>query len=323
MFLVSLKSSQPNEPIVNIFKNAIEHKLTHGQSPHREIGEINGFLEIENACKEALQNQKQISFLWFSPPGRKEDGYGDSGRTFFGRFNPESNNLIMYSLIDHFTNEERQGLWHSFRAKHGLSIEMDIVSDVDFLSNPIIAKIPDFQSADIIKFIDDWLSNKYKQRYVLGKPASENDKINYELSRNKALEEIAPFLDEHIKNFIDLIKRQISKDILNKTFRAMTKYADDLYKLYQLGRLSDLEVPLYTTNDLTDLFGNHQAIVTKTSCPISGELFTTFNALKPYDYLNQFIGPMDDFYCPFCGEKIKYGSNTKMCPRCKAPAQCS
>jgi len=314
--LVSQDSAQPDIPVLEIFQRGIEYRIALGQNPSRETAEVTGFTQIEAACIEAARTKQNLSFLWFSPPSTQIKDYGTSGRTFMGHFDYQSGVLQIFNLIDNFTNTDREQMWHHFGNLHQLQQRKFLISDLDFLVNPNIILSSDLQAADIVKFIDDWLGTKYGQKHILGKPEQQ-----YDPNHQKALYVLEPYLKTYIEEFIDLIKTGATKQQLNAAFHALTVLAQKLFTQY----IQDPEKPILRTvsnlDTITKQYRYYPVVVTETACPIN--LKGNYDPAKPFAYLNELVGPNDDFYCEVCGTKIKFGSGAKECPTCHTPAVCT
>ena len=312
--LISLDSAQPDKPVIEIFRRGVEYIQTLGRSPHREIAETMGFAQIEEACAKAAENQQNLSLLWFSPPGGQNTDYGTTGRTFMGFFDYQSGVLQIFNLIDSFDNTDRNLMWHHFSNVHQISDGRLLQSDVDFLSAPNIVLDSDLHAPDIIKLVDDWLGQKYQQKFILGKPAQQ-----YDPNHQKALATLEPYLQPYIIEFIGLLKRNASRQELNEAFHGLTVLADKMFTQYIQNPEKPILLPVLDLDNLTKKYRYHAPVVFETSCPIFS---ANFDPNKPFAYLNAFVGPSDDFYCEVCGTKIKYGVGAKQCPTCHTPAVC-
>lgn len=62
-------------------QKAIELKKAQNLSSVREEAELEGFFSLESQLREAQTG----TIVWFSPPGAKEDGYGDYGFAYTGK----------------------------------------------------------------------------------------------------------------------------------------------------------------------------------------------------------------------------------------------
>lgn len=132
-------ATSEEEPVNQRFRKAIFQKEKEGKSSKREVAECLGFEKIENAF---LQGEDFL-FLWISPPGKKEDGYGDYSFTFVGEIKDNKIRVVPYrnklSLAQH-------GEVASIFSKDTEKLK----ADVDFLANPIFIQKKELKNAEDI-----------------------------------------------------------------------------------------------------------------------------------------------------------------------------
>lgn len=83
-----LRDPNRNESMVQASERAIDLKRREGKPFVREQAETIGFKSLN---KKLLCSQTGDTIIWASPPGPKEEGYGDYGFVYFGKV--EKNNL--------------------------------------------------------------------------------------------------------------------------------------------------------------------------------------------------------------------------------------
>ncbi len=119
-------AASEEEPVSQKFRKAISQKENEGKSSKRAVAECIGFEKIEKAF---LQGEDFL-FLWVSPPGKKEDGYGDYSFTFVGEVKDNKIRVVPYrnklSLNQH---REVAGIFSNKTE--------NLKTDVDFLANPV------------------------------------------------------------------------------------------------------------------------------------------------------------------------------------------
>lgn len=142
-------SSSVSGPIREVFRRAIRSREERGQSARREIAECLGFQKLE---QELLNTSDSKLFIWVSPPGAREDGYGLYSFTFIGQAVEDPDTRSKKIRVVPYRNiltleEHRQSLAHfTDRTDH-------LKKDTDFLLNPIV-----FSPQDAIKTPEDILA---------------------------------------------------------------------------------------------------------------------------------------------------------------------
>lgn len=146
-----LASSEPGA-IRDIFQRAITSREQKGFSVRREVAECLGFQKLE---RELLFSPNGDLFIWMSPPGPREDGYGLYSFTFVGQaindpLKGRKIRVIPYRSIATL-GEHRQTLsYFSDQAQQ-------FAKDTDFLAEPITFSPNDeIQTPeDILEFIGE------------------------------------------------------------------------------------------------------------------------------------------------------------------------
>lgn len=119
-------AASEEEPVSQRFRKAISQKEKEGKSSRRETAECIGFEKIEKAFLKG----ENFLFLWISPPGKKENGYGDYSFTFVGEVRDNKIRVVPYRNKFSLTKHKEVA---SIFSKEG-----DILkTDVDFLANPV------------------------------------------------------------------------------------------------------------------------------------------------------------------------------------------
>lgn len=76
-----LRDPHREEPMVDLAKRAIDKKFWEGRPSDREKAEKEGFVSLDAQLKFAREGD---AVIWASPPGPKEEGYGDYGFIYIG-----------------------------------------------------------------------------------------------------------------------------------------------------------------------------------------------------------------------------------------------
>lgn len=76
-----------DEPMESLAERAILNKLWEGKSSSRERAEKEGFTKLDAQLDSSTNGD---TVVWASPPGPKEEGYGDYGFIFIGKINVQN-----------------------------------------------------------------------------------------------------------------------------------------------------------------------------------------------------------------------------------------
>ncbi len=257
--------AKENAPVRDIFRNFIRQKEIDGQSSKREVAECLGFEKVE----EKFLAGEDFLFLWISPPGAKEDGYGDYSFTFVGEVRNGQIREIPYR--NKLQLEEHREIIRLF-SNQADSFQID----VDFLANPIfIPKTKSRNSAEDIL-------------------AEIGEKEAIDISWKSRLEtRLASLMDI----FIDAVKRNAPEHELNKIKRAIENFTINKKNEIVSGEFTHYDL---NTKNLIDTYGSYAPPVVGGSCGNSSsstlmEFQQEFN-LEPDKYGDR------KFDCPQCGE---------------------
>ncbi|MFH1827178.1 MAG: hypothetical protein ABH812_01940 [bacterium] len=151
---VSLRDKYDGDTMTDKAKRAIKKNEEKGRSSKRERAELLGLQVLEQQLEDSVEGDV---VLWTSPPGPKEEGYGDYGYVYIGSVEclSEEKKISMTAVrIEEPTLEQ-----FSFYMSLASGVEMNFQNDTDFLSNPIIIKSP---LADAKKILFDVFNFKPK-----------------------------------------------------------------------------------------------------------------------------------------------------------------
>ncbi len=266
------------EPIRGRFRNAIAQKEEEGEDSRREVSECLGFKKIEDAFLKG----EDFLFLWISPPGKAEDGYGKYSFTFVGevvggrlRVVPYRNNL---SLEEH---KEVAGIFTEDAE--------NLKTDIDFLAHPILIRK------------QKGLNNAEDLLVAIG------EKERIDLSWRQRLEvKIRSLVDM----FMDGVKRNAPNSELDRIKRAIENYTiDNKTEIIKGGFISYN----FGADHLLDNYGSYAPPKVAGSCGSSSStLMDLHSKLNPG---NDSLGEQEWFHCPKCNYQAD-GPIGDTCPGC-------
>lgn len=140
------------------YERAIADAQTRGWSGARERAESAGF--NEKLKPQLLDSPEGTFYLWISPPGPKEEGYGDYSFTHIGQIqNTASDRRInVLSIRNTLTLNEHREIINHFLPE---GEKLENPKDTDFLRNPVvIANENNASTHDFLVVIDTVLKTK-------------------------------------------------------------------------------------------------------------------------------------------------------------------
>lgn len=254
------------EPVSQKFRRAISQKENEGKSSRREVAECMGFQKIE----EAFLRGEDFLFLWISPPGKKEDGYGDYSFTFIGEVKNNKIRVVPYrnklSLAQH---REVAGIFSQDAE--------NLKTDVDFLANPVF-----IQKKGELKNAEDLL-------------VGIGEKESIDLSWRQRLEaKIRSLVDM----FMDGVKRNAPDSELDRIKRAIENYTIDNKTEIIKGEFISYN---FSADHLLDNYGSYAPPKVAGSCGTSSSSTTLMDFQSKFNLGNDKYGERS-FECPSCGK---------------------
>lgn len=254
------------EPVSQSFRNAIFKKEEEGKDSRREVSECLGFEKIEKAFLKG----EDFLFLWISPPGRKEDDYGDYSFTFVGEVKDNKIRVIPYrnklSIVKH---REIVSLFSEDSEK--------LKTDIDFLANPIfIQKKEDLQDAE-----DLLLRIGEKERMDLSWRARLEAKVG-----------------SLVDMFIAGVKNNAPDSELNKIKRAIENFTIDKKKEIVGGEFTTY---VFDAGHLIKSYGSYAPPAVGGSCGSSSSSSTLMDFQSKFNPGSDKYGERT-FECPECGK---------------------
>ncbi len=285
-----LRDPHREESMESLAEKAIERKFWEGKSSVREKAEKEGFTSLDvqlNLTKDGN------TIVWASPPGPKEEGYGDYGFIFVGEVSGQD--LTEKKLRMTAIRVENPSIAQFNKAWHLLTGEI------------IENKIPEeFLRAPRV------LNEKLEEGYIdalLGISFDFKPKKEEKEKFLKIIQEMNPLL----KDFINLVRFGVDNEKI-KALNVLENYALKLKNDYQ----NNTENLIYIRgeNDLRirDMVGDfgHKPSVIRGSCGNSSNIS---NLLTKGSILNSLIENQQWFACPKCSYRAD-GPVGNQCPGC-------
>lgn len=274
-------AASEEEPVSQRFRKAISQKEKEGKNSKREVAECLGFQKIE----EAFLSGADFLFLWISPPGKKEDGYGDYSFTFVGEVRNNKIRIIPYrnklSLDQH---REIAGIFSKDTEK--------LKTDVDFLANPV--------------FIQKKGELKDAENLLL----QIGEKERMDLSWRQRLEAKVGSL---VDMLVDGVKNDAPDPELDRIKRAIENFTIDKKTEINTGVFTAYD---FDARDLVDNYGSYAPSSVAGSCGSS-------SSSTLMDFQSEFNSGSDDlgdreFPCPECKKinKRPYNEKISNCQHC-------
>lgn len=280
-------AASEEEPVSQKFRKAIFQKEKEGKSSRREVAECLGFEKIEKAFLQG----GDFLFFWISPPGKKEDGYGDHSFTFVGEVKDGKIRVVPYrnklSL-----NQHREVV--SIFSKDAEKLK----TDVDFLANPVFIQKKELKNAeDILLRI--------------------GEKERIDLSWRQRLETKIGSLTDM---FIEKVKNNAPDSELDRIKRAIENLTIDKKTEITQGGFS---TAVFDARTLIDNYGSYAPPKVAGSCGSS-------SASTLMDFQNTFNLEQDKygertFPCETCGKtNVRYKKDELLinCQHCGASVVC-
>lgn len=272
---------------------AIDEKKKNGLPTEREEAELCGISSLDDQLRFV---QEEGTLLWASPPGPREQGYGDYGFLFLGKVRRTQELQANVSMV-------------------AIRIENPLIERFNSALSILLGKEVSFESAsDFLR--SPWVVNtqigEEKVNSILGKVFSpENGEV-----RERQFDQIKQNLDPLINDFIRVVKCG-SKEEKLKAFYTLENYTLALKERYGNDKEGAVFLDSYygqrRLRDLIHLYG-HKPPLAAGSCGPSGETSSN-NPLNKFDSLSKTLFGEEWFACPKCSYQAD-GPVGNKCPGC-------
>lgn len=291
-----LRDTHREEPMQVKAKLAIEERKSRGGSIQREEAELRGITRAEDKLRFAEIGD---SLVWISPPGSKEEGYGDYGFIYLG-------NLV-----------ENSG--RSFLKMEAIRVENPSLEKFNHLLTDISGREIIYETAE--EFL--------RGPEVVGKNKSQIEKNiqnHFPPTKNKGsqeiFEEVMKKMEPVINEFTYFVKHG-TRDQKLKAFNALEIYALKLKEEHSSFQKTVYEIDNYKSPlqliDVVALYGNQKAPVVSGSCGSTKSEIKSNDIFKSnYSILRKNIFGEEEkewFKCPKCDYQAD-GPVGHMCPNC-------
>ncbi len=296
-----LRDPHRNDSMEDISQKAVDLKEKKGQSSVRERAEKEAFRSLNEKLQFAKEGQ---SIIWISPPGPKQDGYGDYGFIFFGKVGEEINgekNIKMEAI-----RLEQPTIERFNKALSLLSFKKtSYASAEDFLAHPEV-----LEENISEQYVDSVLENVFSFR-----PNDEEQR-----KFQTIIQRMFPLISHFIGSVRDPWKTRSEKI---KELYSLENYALELKREQEevpFGRGSvviDFR-PVPRMADIVEEYG-HNPPKASGSCPTKDDDETSLvssNIFSKGSFLNNLFGEQEWFHCPECGFQAD-GPIGNTCPGCK------
>lgn len=271
-------------------KRSIREKRMREENSAREEAEAQGISILSIQLSNASEGD---SMLWFSPPGKREEGYGDYGFAFLGRVRRtiqvegEIRKDIEMSAI-RLEKPEMSDFNNAFEFLIGRGLNAQ--KPEEFLRNPVVLAN---------SYTKDQLEAQIRRRFIV-----KGGREEIEWAGGAIVQ-----LDPAINEFIRLTKFGTREEKLD-AFYSLEKHAVQLDKWRREGvTIEPSSRP--TLDQLRFVYKDVELETVAGSCPIANKSGNIFES--SYNALNNAINEW--FNCPSCNYKAD-GPVGNTCPNC-------
>ena len=292
-----LRDINRGEPMITKTERAILDKSKRGDSTVREEAELAGFKKLDRQLRFVPGGSTMI---WVSPPGPRDQGYGDYGFVFFGKVQSSDfvKNIKMTAIrIEAPTINQFNQFTSSISEK-----ETEFKTAEEFLANPSVL-LRDIS----IDEIDDKLG------IIFGFKEDKEIRNRFDSSTLR----IKPLIEEFVRVMQNSLSSKDKKRVLNAIENMMIELRDrdDSSVIYVKER---------KVEELLDVYGKKQAPVVSGSCGST----QSANIMKN-EVINSILEGEDEFgclafNCPHCGKKNvrPRGELVSHCQYCSGNVSC-
>ncbi len=296
-----LRDPHRGEPMTDKAELAIQERTMRGDPTHREVAELKGLKYLEDQLRFVKEGG---TVLWVSPPGPKDQGYGDYGFLYVGRVREDR---VQMSAV-RIENPKLTQFNHVLEALTRREVKNE--SAEDFLSRPEVV---------VNTLTEQEIDRALKKHFKF-----EEDKKKTGVFK-KVIAEIDPLLDSFVQ-----IVRFGTKEEKIKAFHAIENYTLKLRKEYEEEEQGNNVIYLTQKKthltDIIETYGNKKPPVAYGSCGSTGgsgsQRSNNLISAGSGEVINSAFGSDShgsrEFNCPACGGRNIRPMNTllKECQKC-------
>lgn len=274
--------SKEQKPVREVYRNAIFERERLGLSTRREVAECLGFEKFE---REVIESEEGTMAIWVSPPGAKNDGYGDYSFTFIGQVEEgeEGRRVRMIPYRNQASINEHNKYLSEITGEN-----VDFSADIEFLNSPfVVKKRPGLEnSEDILRAIgeNEEFDNGWRKDFV---------RENW-------------FMFQH---FLNQVKDNATDEELAKTRNAIEfcaiEYKNRMGKEVVMEDKYEYQLPILSAEEYVDKFGGYELPKVSGSCGPSGEDMSGLSTPMEFQEL---------FSKSLSSEEDEFGSLKFKCP---------
>lgn len=296
-----LRDPHRNDSMEDVSQKAIDLKEKKGQSSVRERAEKEAFRSLNEKLQFAREGQ---TIIWASPPGAKEDGYGDYGFIFFGKVGKEE-------------NQARNIRMTAIRVENPMIEQFSRVFSILGFGKENYATAEDF--IEHPEVLGENISEEHVDS-VLRTAFSFNPNEEEQRKFNSIIQGMFPLIYDFVGSIKNPWKTRSEKI---KELYSLENYALELKREQEevpFGR-RDIIVdfrPIPRMADIIQEYG-HNPPKASGSCPTKDDDETSLvssNIFSRGSFLNNLFGEDEWFHCPECDFQAD-GPIGDTCPNCK------
>lgn len=289
-----LRDPHRAESMESLAQRAIERKFWEGKPSKREKAEKEGFVNLDTQLNLAKDGD---SVVWASPPGPKEEGYGDYGFIFIGKISTQNREEKKISMT-------------------AIRVENPSISQFNKALHLITGEKTENKTAEEFLRAPKVLNENLEEGYIdaiLGISFEFKPKKEEKEKFMKIIQKIKPLL----KDFVNLVRFGAGDEKI-RAFNAIENYALKLKKDYENSTQGIIHVRRENDLRIRDIVGDfgHKPPVVGGSCGStnSKDRLTSSNLFTSLSSLNS-LTDQEWFHCPKCDYQAD-GPVGNQCPGC-------
>lgn len=293
-----IRDPHRGDPMRDLTQRSIDKKLFEGNGSSRERAEKQGIMSLDRQLMSAKEGD---SVVWASPPGPKEEGYGNYGFIFIG--NVKVNNLSEKIVQMTAIRLEDPKIEQFNKAMYLLAGEkIDHKNAEEFLADS--------------KVVSGHLQEDYVDA-LLGRVFSFKPSRKEQEKFEMIMRQMSPLISDFIRSVKDPWK---TKEEKIKELYSLENYALKLKRDYDHpeNRGENFIANFKAAPRLPDMVGEYGKEPPKAagSCPSSSKnSLTSSNLLSRSSFLNSLFESQEWFHCPKCDYQAD-GPIGDTCPEC-------